>query len=111
MHYSQQVSLFGAGLDLRAAFAVKERIMQVQYADNTIINYRSNWRSFERWCRAAGRTHMPATPVTCIDHASWCIAEGDQSARRMDRCPRRLARATVHGLHSKPPHVYYRSVG
>lgn len=76
MHYSQQVPLFDCGLDLRAAHAVKERIMRVQHAENTVINYRSNWRSFERWCHAAGHKSLPATPDTCIDHASWCIAEG-----------------------------------
>lgn len=52
------------------------RIMNAKYAKNTIRNYRCSWGSFQAWCQDAGREDMPATPLTCIDHASWCIAKG-----------------------------------
>ena len=51
--------------------------MKASYASNTIRNYRSSWRSFKRWCGdAGGLNSLPTSPQTCIDHASWCLAEG-----------------------------------
>jgi integrase len=77
MQLFEQAPLFDFGLDMRAAEEVRRRIMNAKYAVNTIRNYESSWRSFERWCRdAGGRSSLPATPQACIDHASWCIAEG-----------------------------------
>jgi integrase len=32
--------------------------------ENTALAYRSRWRSFEAWCRDAGRVALPATPQT-----------------------------------------------
>jgi integrase len=76
MRSSEQVPPFPAGLNLAAAGAVKERILAATLAPNSLRNYRSNWRSFERWCAALGVPSLPATPALVIDHAAWCIAEG-----------------------------------
>jgi integrase len=72
----KQTSLFDFGLDLRPAQQVKTRIMAATLAVNTLRNYRSSWKSFQRWCsEAGGVSSLPATPATLIDHAAWCIAE------------------------------------
>jgi integrase len=76
MRSPEQVPLFPSGLDLAAAGVVKERILAASLAANTLRNYRSAWRSFERWCKALGVESMPATAALLIDHAAWCIAEG-----------------------------------
>lgn len=76
MSASEQLSLFPCGLEMRGAEAIKIRIMSATLAHNTITNYRSAWKSFERWCREAARESLPASPATCIDHAAWCIAKG-----------------------------------
>lgn len=76
MQQFQQGSLFPCGLDMRSAQEVKLRIMNAKFARNTLKTYRSSWKSFERWCREAGRIAMPASPEDCIDHAAWCFAAG-----------------------------------
>ncbi len=77
MRYPNQMPLFKLGLDMQAAQDIQNRIMKANYAANTIRNYRSSWGSFKSWCRDAGEQNsLPASPQTCIDHASWCIAEG-----------------------------------
>ncbi len=76
MQQFQQMPLFDLGLDMQLAREVQTRIMAAKLANNTIVNYRSGWRMFERWCLQAGYSSQPAVPQTCIDFASWCIAEG-----------------------------------
>lgn len=63
-------------LDLDRIREVKQRIMSAKLAANTIINYRSGWKAFVRWCDAAGYSSLPATSQICIDFCSWCFAEG-----------------------------------
>jgi len=72
----QQGLLFAPSLSMDAAERVKQRIMQAAYARNTTLCYEYAWKAFEKWCHAAGRACLPADAQTCIDHASWCIAEG-----------------------------------
>lgn len=68
--------LFPTTLDLTLAEAVKERILATTHAANTLRAYRYSWRMFQRWCADAGKSALPATPQTCLDHAAWCIAQG-----------------------------------
>src|SRR5579885_3659325 len=76
MHSPEQLPLFPRSVELRGVETIKIRIMNATLAFNTITNYRSNWRSFQRWCDETGRASLPADPETCIDHAAWCIASG-----------------------------------
>jgi integrase len=77
MNSPEQIPLFVSVLDMRAAEAVQQRIMQAQLAKNTIRNYHSSWSSFQHWCREVGaRSELPVSPQLCVDHASWCIAAG-----------------------------------
>jgi integrase len=76
MSYPEQVPLPPRPINLAAAEEVKKRILAASLAANTLRNYRSNWRSFDRWCTALGVSSMPATAALVIDHAAWCIAEG-----------------------------------
>jgi len=61
---------------MRAAEEMRARVINARYSQNTVRNYRSAWKGFERWCAASGRQSLPATPGDCIDHICWCLAEG-----------------------------------
>src|SRR5690349_2327232 len=63
-------------LNLDRIREVKQRIMSARLAFNTVMNYRSGWKAFVRWCESAGVPSLPATPQVCIDYCSWCFAEG-----------------------------------
>lgn len=73
---TEQVLLFPSELKMDLAEEVRERIMKAKYALNTVRNYESAWRAWLRWCDAVGRASLPTDARTCIDHASWCFAEG-----------------------------------
>src|SRR5579884_2319221 len=76
MHYKQACLFDNFGLDLGLAQQMKLRIMNAEYAANTLRAYRFSWKAFQTWCAQTGCSSLPATPQTCIDHVSWCIAEG-----------------------------------
>lgn len=80
--------------------------MRAQYAANTIRNYRSAWGSFSKWCQDVGRTALPATPQTCIDHAAWCISQ----KLRMETVHLRLKAINHYHREAKQPLPFDASV-
>ena len=56
----------GAGYGLADFHVPDETAALIEEAvpENTLLAYRSRWRSFEGWCRDAGRVALPATAQT-----------------------------------------------
>ena len=67
----QQYQLFDLGIDLTALRRAKENLMTFAKAPNTLQAYRSQWRTFTKWCAEAGRSACPATPDTVSLYVTW----------------------------------------
>lgn len=48
--------------------------------ENTALAYRSRWRSFEAWCRDAGRVALPATAQTVAAYLTHLAVDRDLKA-------------------------------
>lgn len=52
--------------------------------ENTALAYRSRWRSFETWCRAAGRVALPATAQTVAAYLTYLAVDRRLKATTAD---------------------------
>jgi len=53
--------------------------------ENTAVAYRSRWRSFEDWCRDAGRIALPATAQTVAAYLAHLALTGASRRPRPTR--------------------------
>lgn len=66
--------------------------------ENTALAYRSRWRSFEDWCRGAGRVALPATAQTVAAYLAYLAVD-------------RGRKATTAGAHLTAIRAVHRSAG
>jgi integrase len=66
--------------------------------ENTALAYRSRWRSFEAWCRAAGRVALPATAQTVAAYLTHLAVD-------------RGLKATTAGAHLAAIRAVHRGAG
>jgi integrase len=52
--------------------------------ENTVLAYRSRWRSFEAWCRNAGRVALPATAQTVAAYLTHLAVDRGLKATTAD---------------------------
>jgi integrase len=52
--------------------------------ENTALAYRSRWRSFEAWCRGAGRVALPATAQTVAAYLTHLAVDRGLKATTVD---------------------------
>lgn len=52
--------------------------------ENTALAYRSRWRSFEAWCRGAGRVPLPATAQTVAAYLTHLVVDRGLKATSAD---------------------------
>jgi integrase len=52
--------------------------------ENTVLAYRSRWRSFEAWCRDAGRVALPATAQTIAAYLTHLAVDRGLKATTAD---------------------------
>ncbi|HEY0935650.1 MAG TPA: hypothetical protein VGD91_18120, partial [Trebonia sp.] len=52
--------------------------------ENTALSYWSRWRSFETWCRAAGRVALPATAQTVAAYLTYLAVDRHLKATTVD---------------------------
>jgi integrase len=52
--------------------------------ENTVLAYRSRWRSFEAWCRDAGRVALPATAQTVAAYLTYLAVDRGLKATTAD---------------------------
>jgi integrase len=52
--------------------------------ENTVLAYRSRWRSFEAWCRDAGRVALPATAQTMAAYLTHLAVDRGLKATTAD---------------------------
>jgi site-specific recombinase XerD len=45
-------------------------------SENTMRAYRGDWQEFETWCAERQRSHLPASPATVANYASWLASAG-----------------------------------
>jgi integrase len=62
-----------------AADLIREAVPQ-----NTALAYRSRWRSFEAWCRGAGRVALPATAQTVAAYLTYLAVDRGLKATTAD---------------------------
>jgi integrase len=78
------------GMALRyepADFAVPvatAELLREAVPENTALAYRSRWRSFEAWCRDAGRVALPATAQTLAAYLTWLAVDQGLKATTAD---------------------------
>lgn len=51
---------------------------------NTALAYQSRWRSFEAWCRGAGRVALPATAQTVAAYLTFLTVDRGRKATTVD---------------------------
>ena len=70
--------------------------------ENTALAYRSRWRSFEAWCRAAGRVALPATAQTVAAYLTHLAVGRGLKATTVDAHLTAI-RAVHRGAGAEPP--------
>jgi hypothetical protein len=70
--------------------------------ENTVLAYRSRWRSFEAWCAAAGRIALPATAQTVAAYLTHLATERGLKATSVDAHVTAI-RAVHRGAGAVPP--------
>jgi integrase len=71
----------------RADFQVPDEtaaLIREAVPENTALAYRSRWRSFEDWCRAAGRVALPATAQTVAAYLTYLAVDRGLKASTAD---------------------------
>jgi integrase len=71
----------GADYALPAATAA---LIREAVPDNTALAYQSRWRSFEDWCRGAGRVALPATAQTVAAYLAHLAVDRGLKATTAD---------------------------
>jgi integrase len=78
----QKAALYQAAdfaLPAAAADLIREAV-----PENTALAYRSRWRSFEAWCRDAGRVALPATAQTLAAYLTYLAVDRGLKATTVD---------------------------
>ena len=78
----QKAALYQAAdfaLPAAAADLIREAV-----PENTALAYRSRWRSFEAWCRDAGRVVLPATAQTLAAYLTYLAVDRGLKATTVD---------------------------
>ena len=70
--------------------------------ENTVLAYRSRWRSFEAWCRDAGRVALPATAQTMAAYLTHLAVDRGLKATTADAHLTAI-RAVHRGAGAEPP--------
>ena len=70
--------------------------------ENTALAYRSRWRSFEAWCRDAGRVALPATAQTAAAYLTHLAVDRGLKATTADAHLTAI-RAVHRGAGAAPP--------
>jgi hypothetical protein len=70
--------------------------------ENTALAYRSRWRSFEAWCRDAGRVALPATAQTVAAYLTHLAVDRGLKATTADAHLTAI-RAVHRGAGAAPP--------
>ena len=70
--------------------------------ENTALAYRSRWRSFEAWCRGAGRVALPATAQTVAAYLTHLAVDRGLKATTAD-AQLTAIRAVHRGAGAAPP--------
>ncbi len=70
--------------------------------ENTALAYRSRWRSFEAWCRDAGRVALPATAQTVAAYLTHLAVDRGLKATTADAHLTAI-RAVHRGAGASPP--------
>jgi integrase len=70
--------------------------------ENTVLAYRSRWRSFEAWCRDAGRVALPATAQTMAAYLTHLAVDRGLKATTADAHLTAI-RAVHRGAGLEPP--------
>jgi integrase len=70
--------------------------------ENTALAYRSRWRSFDAWCREAGRVALPATPQTVAAYLTHLAVDRGLKATTADAHLTAI-RAVHRGAGAAPP--------
>jgi integrase len=70
--------------------------------ENTALAYRSRWRSFEAWCRDAGRVALPATAQTVAAYLTHLAVDRGLKATTAD-AHLTAVRAVHRGAGASPP--------
>lgn len=79
---------------------VSEEALQLvleSWAPNTRRAYASDWRRFETWCVQEGRTAMPATAETILEHVRYLHGRG-LAPSTVDRAMRSVKAVHAHPL-------------
>ena len=96
----QQLYLFDIGVDVGRLRAACEVIMGANKAANTERAYTSAWRTFRKWCKAAGRHALPATEDTCLLWATDMLDQGKRIGTVRVKLSGIAARHVCEGLAS-----------
>jgi integrase len=94
----------GAAYDL-VDFQVPDRtaaLIREAVPENTAVAYQSRWRSFEAWCREAGRVALPATPQTVAAYLTHLAVDRGLKATTADAHLTAI-RAVHRGAGAAPP--------
>jgi integrase len=70
--------------------------------ENTALAYQSRWRSFEAWCRGAGRVALPATAQTVAAYLTYLAVDRGLKATTADAHLTAI-RAVHRGAGAAPP--------
>jgi integrase len=84
-------------LPSEAAALIREAV-----PENTALAYRSRWRSFEAWCRGAGRVALPATAQTVAAYLTHLAIDRGLKATTAD-AHLTAVRAVHRGAGAAPP--------
>ena len=84
-------------LPAEAAALIREAV-----PENTALAYRSRWRSFEAWCRDAGRVALPATAQTVAAYLTHLAVDRGLKATTADAHLTAI-RAVHRGAGAAPP--------
>jgi integrase len=82
----EQFRLFPGGINLGKLRDVQESLRaEESRSRQTVRGYSSDVRIFERWCRDAGRDHLPCTAETIALYVIWMMTEGGRKASTVSR--------------------------
>src|SRR6201996_1376790 len=77
----------GPGLYRAADYALPDvtaELIREAVPENTVVAYRSRWRSFEDWCHGAGRVALPATGQTVAAYLTYLAVDRRLKATTVD---------------------------
>lgn len=84
---AQDTAVSGPGMHSGADYALPAEtaaLIREAVPENTALAYRSRWRSFEDWCRDAGRVALPATAQTVAAYLAHLAVDRGLKATTAD---------------------------